>query len=111
MVGAVQMRMHRSAVRMTVLVSEIRREKKCTIIEHRRRRTLMDDAMLLREHDAPVGEELEQIEIVRRMDDRLPGGVQLDDQLDEPMLRAGIERGSWFVEEEDVGVHDEHRRD
>ena len=41
----------------------------------------------------------------------LPGVVELDDQLDQPLLGARIERRGRLVEDEHLGVHHEHRRD
>ena len=50
-------------------------------------------------------------EVVRRAHDGLAGPVQLDDEVEQPVLGARIERGGRFVEQEHVGVRDEHRRD
>ena len=41
----------------------------------------------------------------------LPGSVELDDELDQPLLGAGVERRGGLVEQQDLGVHDQHRGD
>ena len=74
-------------------------------------RALRDDAVVLGEDRAAVGQNLEPVEVVGREHDRLPGHAELHDELDEPLLGAGVEGRGGFVEEQHFGVHDEHRRD
>ena len=69
------------------------------------------DPVVLAEHDAAVGDQWERLEVVGREHDRLAGAVELDDELDHPVLRAGVERGGRLVEQQHLGVHHEHRRD
>ena len=51
------------------------------------------------------------LEVVRGDHDRLARPVQLDDELQQPLLRARIERRGRLVEQQHLGVHHEHRRD
>ena len=50
-------------------------------------------------------------EVVGGEHDRLARAVELDDQLDEPLLRARVERGGRLVEQQHLGVHHQHRGD
>ena len=98
-------------MRVRVLVHEVDRHEELLVAEDPRGRALRRDAVILGEDDAAIGEAIERVEIVRREHDRLAGRVQLDDELDQPLLGAGIERGRRLVEEQHLRVHHEHRRD
>ena len=109
--GAVEVGVHQRAVRVPVLVHEVHREQQVEVAEDPGGRALGDDAVVLGEDDAAVGQHLEPVEVVGREHDRLPGRAELDDELDEPLLGAGVEGRGRLVEEQHFGVHDEDRRD
>jgi hypothetical protein len=48
---------------------------------------------------------------VRRQHDGLACVAQLDRQLDQPLLGAGVERCRRLVEQQHLWVHDEYGRD
>ena len=105
------MGVHAVAVSVRMQVYEVRRLEQRNVGEDLGRRSRRDDSMLLGEHDAPVGELIESSEIVRRADDRLPGPMQLDHEVAEPVLRARIEARGGLVEQQNVRARHEHGGD
>ena len=67
--------------------------------------------MLLGEHQAAVADPVQHGQVVGRQHDRLAGTAQLDDQLEQPLLGARIERGGGLVEQDQLGVRDQHGGD
>ena len=98
-------------VSVRVHMHEVRRLEQGDVGEDLGRRPRRDDPMLLGEHDAPVGELVESSEVVRRADDRLPGPMQLDHEVEKPVLRARVERRGRLVEQQNVRVRHEHGGD
>ncbi len=111
MPGPVDMAVAHRTVPVRVLVDQVDAEEQLVVREDVVRRTLGDDPVRLGEHHAAVGEHGQRLEIVRREHDGLAGVVELDDQLHQPLLGAGIECGRRLVEQQHFGIHREHRRD
>ena len=98
-------------MQMRPLVDQVDRQHQLAVGEDLERSAVADEAVVLAEHDAAVGQHVERLEVVGGQHDGLAGVVELDDQLDQPLLRAWVERRGRLVEQQDLGVHHQHRRD
>ena len=80
------------AIPAGALMDQVDREEQLAVGEDLCRRSGADQAMVFAEDDAAIGQRIERVEIVSGQDDGLACTVQLDDQLDQPLLGPRIER-------------------
>ena len=78
-------------VPVQVFVHQIAFNQEIAIRENLVRRTLRRDVMILSENIHPIGDRIDDVEIVRRGDNRLSGAALLDEEIHQPRLAARIE--------------------
>ena len=78
-------------VPVQVFVHQIAFNQEIAIREDLVRRTLRHDVMILIEHIHPIGNRIDDVEIVRRGDNRLSGAPLFDEEIHQPRLAARIE--------------------
>src|SRR4051812_47576030 len=93
------------AVGMGVLVDQVHRAQQGAVAQHLGGGPVGGDPVVFAEDDAAVGQFGQRLQVVGGQHHGLAGPTQLDDQVDEPPLGAGVEGGGGLVEQEHLGVH------
>ena len=92
-----------------MLMDEIHPQEQLAIPQDVVGRAIRDDAVVLAEHDAALGECVDAGQVMGGEHDRLPSPAELDDQLRQPLLGSRIQGRRRFVEEQHLRVHDVRR--
>jgi len=106
----VRMRVDDRAVPVRVLVNQVGCQQQRVVGQDLVWSAFGDRPMLLlAEHDDAGGEQRREIELVRRDDERVTALVERCQEIDEVSTAARIEVRRRLVEQDDVGLHDQHR--
>jgi hypothetical protein len=96
--------MDKAFMLVSVFVNQVYPQKEVHIIQDLFRGSIGDQGMVFGHDIGPVGDFLQNGEVVSGGYDRLPQSVQFIQDFNEPNLGPGVQSGGRFIQKQDVGI-------
>ncbi len=106
-----QMLVHKFAMPVHVLMDKICRHQQLQIIHYGSGVPVHLNRMIFANDNRAGADLLDNIQVMGGGNDRLSGPGECLDKFDEPYLSAGIKTSGWFIQQDDIRIRGEDRRD